>query len=144
ICTVGGTTSGYCAMGRLWSDTSPMITMTIERTVAKIGRSTKKRANISLLLRLRRRLRGGRCPWTHADLLRRHGHPGAHALDAVHDHPLAGRQPFGDGPQPALDRAELHLTILDDVLVVHDQHVLAVLVGADGAVAHQEAGCRLA
>src|SRR5215472_14136741 len=44
--TVGGTTSGYCAIGSFWRATRPMITMTIERTVAKTGRSTKKRANI--------------------------------------------------------------------------------------------------
>src|SRR4029077_13846666 len=44
--TVGGTTSGYCAIGSAWRATRPMITMTMERTVAKTGRSTKKRANI--------------------------------------------------------------------------------------------------
>src|SRR6185295_6604637 len=44
--TVGGTTSGYCAIGSDWRATRPMMTMTIDRTVAKIGRSTKKRANI--------------------------------------------------------------------------------------------------
>src|SRR5689334_17765093 len=54
--TVGGTTSGYCAIGSDWRATRPMITITIDRTVAKIGRSTKKRANMA---RLRRRLRRG-------------------------------------------------------------------------------------
>src|SRR6185503_7113677 len=46
ICTVGGTTSGYCAIGSPFSATRPMMTMTIDSTVANTGRSTKKRANI--------------------------------------------------------------------------------------------------
>src|SRR5215467_14371387 len=44
--TVGGTTSGYCAIGSACSATRPIITMTSDSTVAKTGRSTKKRANI--------------------------------------------------------------------------------------------------
>src|SRR5689334_16251743 len=81
--TVGGTTSGYCAIGSFWRATRPMSTMTSERTVAKIGRSTKKRANIG------RALRGGLSRLgAHPHLLRRDGHAGADALDAVHDHPV--------------------------------------------------------
>src|SRR3954466_11358431 len=41
--TVGGATSGHWAIGSFGSDTTPTITMTIDRTVAKIGRSMKKR-----------------------------------------------------------------------------------------------------
>src|SRR5262245_59526882 len=40
--TVGGATSGYWAMGSLSRATPPTITMTTERTEAKIGRSMKK------------------------------------------------------------------------------------------------------
>jgi len=40
---VGGTTSGYCATGSLMTATPPMITMTIDKTIAMIGRSMKKR-----------------------------------------------------------------------------------------------------
>src|SRR5262245_17073296 len=143
--TVGGTTSGYCAIGRFWSATSPMITMTIDRTVAKIGRSTKKRANIVPLLRgrLRRLRRGGRAG-AHAHLLRRHGRARAHALDPVHDDPLAGRESLGHGAEPAVHTAELHRSVLDDVLVVHDENVLPVLVGTDRAIGHEEARLRLA
>src|SRR5215470_9857232 len=40
---VGGTTSGYCATGRETYAIEPRITVTIEMTAAKIGRSMKKR-----------------------------------------------------------------------------------------------------
>src|SRR2546429_4538092 len=91
--TVGGTTSGYCAIGSFCRATRPMITMTIERTVAKIGRSTKKRANISSSLRGRL---GGRPPAA-ADFFRRPRAAPARALDPLHDHPLAGREAGGPG-----------------------------------------------
>src|SRR3954465_13777356 len=41
-CTVGGATSGYCAIGSCTSATPPTIRMTIDSTEAKIGRSMKK------------------------------------------------------------------------------------------------------
>src|SRR5579859_2887199 len=41
--TVGGATSGYCAIGSLSNATTPRITTTTDSTVAKTGRSTKKR-----------------------------------------------------------------------------------------------------
>ena len=44
--TVGGVISGYWEMGRARTATSPAITITIETTVAKIGRSIKKRENM--------------------------------------------------------------------------------------------------
>jgi hypothetical protein len=37
--TVGGATSGYCAVGSETKESPPRIVMTIERTAAKIGRS---------------------------------------------------------------------------------------------------------
>src|SRR5262245_58701894 len=43
---VGGATSGYCESGKRKRETPPIMTMTTERTVAKMGRSTKKRVNI--------------------------------------------------------------------------------------------------
>ncbi len=39
---VGGEISGYCAIGRRMNATPPRITITIETTEAKIGRSMKK------------------------------------------------------------------------------------------------------
>src|SRR5512147_1990047 len=44
IWTIGGTTSGYWAIGRPDIATSPRITVTMEITIATIGRLTKKRA----------------------------------------------------------------------------------------------------
>src|ERR1043166_7476586 len=44
-CTVGGVTSGYCATGNVHTATNPASVMTTEITVAKIGRSMKKREN---------------------------------------------------------------------------------------------------
>src|SRR5437667_6185777 len=39
---IGGTISGYCAIGRRMNDTPPRMMNTIESTEAKIGRSMKK------------------------------------------------------------------------------------------------------
>src|SRR5262245_46621942 len=90
---VGGTTSGYCATGSETYEIAPRITVTIERTAAKIGRSMKKRemfmstGSSSLLGGQRRQWRGGRvdCP-----LLRLHHDAGVHLLDARHDDALVG------------------------------------------------------
>ena len=41
--TVGGTTSGYSLIGRTCIDSRPAMVMTIDSTVAKIGRSMKNR-----------------------------------------------------------------------------------------------------
>ena len=42
--TIGGTISGYCAIGRLCIATAPSSTVTMEITIATIGRLMKKRA----------------------------------------------------------------------------------------------------
>src|SRR2546421_12704953 len=39
---IGGTISGYCAIGRRMNDTPPRMMNTIDSTEAKIGRSMKK------------------------------------------------------------------------------------------------------
>src|SRR3982751_5753284 len=49
-CTVGGVTSGYGATGSVKTATPPASAMTMEMTVAKIGRSMKKRENKSRTL----------------------------------------------------------------------------------------------
>src|SRR5271165_6037629 len=43
--TVGGAIGGYIAIGRFTSAIAPASVMAIDRTVAKIGRSMKKREN---------------------------------------------------------------------------------------------------
>src|SRR5262245_15958292 len=134
---VGGTTSGYCAMGRPSIATRPMMTMTIESTVAKTGRSTKNRANMGPRLGRRRR--------QHVGALGLHGHAGARALDAVGDHPFAGPQTLGDDAQPALGRgAELHGPIFDHVLVADDEQILVALIASDRPLADQELRLRIA
>src|SRR6185295_12861328 len=40
---VGGATSGYCATGSLTSATRPIMTMTMDKTIAKMGLSMKNR-----------------------------------------------------------------------------------------------------
>src|SRR4029077_4658629 len=115
--------------------------MTIEMTVAKMGRSTKKRASMApsslgvrgragTALDLRARGRRRRSLGLHRDALRGDGDPRPSALDAVHDHPLPRRQATGDRTEAVRQRAELHLAVLDYILVVHDQHVLPTLIGA--------------
>src|SRR3982751_4449198 len=44
--TIGGTISGYCAIGSPRIATTPSSTMMIDSTIATIGRLTKKRAMI--------------------------------------------------------------------------------------------------
>src|SRR6187399_1147528 len=44
--TIGGTISGYCAIGSPLIATTPRRTMMIDSTIATIGRLTKKRAMI--------------------------------------------------------------------------------------------------
>ena len=46
---LGGVICGYCASGKLKSATPPARVMRIDSTVAKIGRSMKKRENTSVV-----------------------------------------------------------------------------------------------
>src|SRR6266700_2953269 len=48
--TVGGAISGYCAIGRIFSETAPAIRMMMESTPANTGRSMKKRENTAAIL----------------------------------------------------------------------------------------------
>ena len=50
--TTGGATSGYWAIGKRKYATTPRITITMESTVAKIGRSMKKFENMERVLGL--------------------------------------------------------------------------------------------
>src|SRR5512143_854495 len=113
--TIGGTTSGYWAVGRPDIATSPTRTVTMEITIATIGRLTEKRA---MLLHLGGRLRalgggGGRRG------LRAHDHAVPHLLQAL-DHDLLARlqalldQPEAVHPRPHLDVAERHLVAFAD------------------------------
>src|SRR6186713_1612325 len=85
---VGGTTSGYCATGSETYAIEPRITVTIERTAAKIGRSMKNREMFMSGLRGQGRHRRGRR--VDRALLRRHHDARVHLLDAGDDDALVG------------------------------------------------------
>jgi hypothetical protein len=91
----GGAISGYCAIGRRTSVTAPTITITIEITEAKIGRSMKKCeifiAPCDSLLLLRGR--SGRSRGLRAFRQRRHLGAGPRTHQAVDDHPVVGGEP---------------------------------------------------
>src|SRR5512138_1154310 len=81
IWTIGGTISGYWAIGRPDMATRPRRTVTMEITIATIGRLTKKRAMLARLpcgLGLALRGGGGR------HRLRAHHGAVAHLLEALH------------------------------------------------------------
>ena len=90
-----------------------------------------------------RRSRAPGAPRSIATSRRAHGHAGAHTLQAVHDHDVAGLEAFLDHTQ-SLDRsAGHHRAVLHDVLPIHDEHELAAQVGADRAVV-DEGGAKAA
>src|SRR5262249_61078425 len=92
------------------------------------------RGRAATALDLRARGRGRGSLGLHRDALRVDGDPRPGTLDAIHDDPVAWRQTAGDGTEPVCERPELDLAVLDDVLVVHDQHVLSTLIGSDRAL----------
>src|SRR5574340_914113 len=107
---VGGVISGYWAMGSVNSAIAPSNTIKIESTDAKIGRRMKKCENFTTRgSGLRLRFRGPGRPGFGRGLMIGFGFraaaPGLRHLylnlppspqhhQAVHDHPVLGRQPF--------------------------------------------------
>src|SRR5262245_121051 len=157
---VGGATSGYWAMGSLTTATTPMITMTIDKTMAMIGRSMKKR-DICYPLKGRhhepgngffsRHQHGRSLPRyrfaRHFPLggTDRHSRPGAiHALD---DDPLCALQTGFDHAQSALlksaGRCDVDALHGVPLLLVHHEHVFEALVGKDRAISQQDGLNRL-
>ena len=55
-------------------------------------------------------------------------------------HAVVRRQPLLDHAQVADQRADLDLALLDDIVLVDDQHVAAALVAAERDVGHQQRG----
>ena len=114
-------------------------------TLAKIGRSMKNLAIIACPCAQQGAaagagvagaaagaLAGGHVDWLHDAARHR-------ALDAAHDHAVLGLEPASDDPQPAVDHLSgLHGALLDDVLVVDDEHIAPLLAVAERAVGHQQ------
>src|SRR5688572_15443949 len=125
-CTIGGTTSGYCAIGRPCIATPPSSTVMIDNTIATIGRSTKKRA---MLARLGRR-RGSR--------LRCDDQAVANALQSFDDDAIADADAFLDDPERVdagadLDVAKRHLVVGGD-----HRHAVQALQLLHGALRDQQ------
>src|SRR5271165_3068638 len=141
-CTVGGTTFGYCEVGRLTSATSPMTTKNSARTLASTGRSMKKREIMSVSPapslrwvrsgRLRGLLRSGGLAGffrlrAELHLLRIDLRAGDRALDALGHHPVIGTDAgFYDAVRPlALSRRDV--LALDDIVRPHHQQIAPLL-----------------
>src|SRR5882757_6144744 len=129
--TRGGAMSGYCAKGRRVTATAPTITMTIETTAAKIGRSMKKcerRMLVDLALS-----RGGR----RALAVRRDLGARTRADEPVDDDVVVGRDPrnhaqaINHGPERDVFRPR-HIVGIDH------QYELAHLLGADRGLRDQQ------
>src|SRR5262249_59323843 len=114
--TWGGTISGYCAIGIEYSASAPAIVVTMARTMAGRGRSTKTEESIESTPQcLRHRA------WSHR-------YSGTDPLQAVDDDLLAAGQPrVNHDVRAALGAG---LDALDDGLaVLDDEHIDATLVG---------------
>src|SRR5579863_2374175 len=144
--TVGGTTSGYCAMGSLKSASPPMTRMTIDSTEAKIGRSMKKWANFMKIGSDGRR--GASDSWTGREFpgwgdrgrraCRRHLGSGSDGHQAVDHHPLLRFEALANDPQPFGKRTQLHGAVFQSVLIVDHQHKFLSLIRADGLIGDQQ------
>src|SRR5262249_44801462 len=118
---VGGATSGYWAIGNFRRATEPTMTMTIDSTVAKIGRSMKTCENMrppSLVL-------GCLVGW----FGRRAGHGALVGIDlglvtdplnAVDNDPVVGLDALQNDLQAATHPPELDFLAFGDVLAIDD------------------------
>src|SRR5262249_2375230 len=127
---IGGTMSGYCAIGRPRMATRPSITMMIDSTMATMGRLTKKRAMIGLLVRGLRRGRRRR--------LRAYGHAVGDGLQAFGDDLIARLQPFLDHPQRVDTRSDGHRLEFHLVVRADDRDAAQVLQLLHGALRDEE------
>src|SRR3984885_4588291 len=152
-CTVGGTTFGYCDVGRLTSETSPMTTKNSARTLARTGRSIKKREIMGVYPPPSfRRIRCGRFRWfgcrgggvvffgggfAELDLLRIDLGAGECALNAFRHHPVAGIDSGFDDPVGALAVARRDDFALDDVVLPDDKQIASLLARSEPHVRHE-------
>src|SRR5690349_6965348 len=139
--TEGGTTSGYSLIGSVSIAMRPAMKITIDSTAAKIGRSMKKRDRRMVLT-----LRDGRVGRVlHGHHLGRNLDARAHPHEAVHDDLLAGLEPRAHDPETVVrEPTELDRAVRETVTLGQHQHELAILIGPDSRVAHQQRRLALA
>src|SRR5271166_3128453 len=129
--------TGYCSTGSLRSVTKPKTIVTIAITFANTGRSMKKREITSGVSRAALGIGGrrrGRLAVRRLDLA-----SGSRALEPVHDDPVALPHPLVHHPHRTFDdRAQVDAPVLDHVLVVHDEQILAALVGRHGGLGNEQ------
>src|SRR5258706_9086990 len=113
--TCGGTTWGYCAMGRLRPASAPTRIMRSAITVEKTGRPMKKLSMGARALRFR----------GHEDRL--HGCAGPDLAGPLHHDPVSGRESARDHPVGAQKMARDNLPHLDLVAHADDVHRLGPL-----------------
>src|SRR4051812_1766308 len=137
----GGAISGYCATGNREKATAPRITMTIETTEAKIGRSMKKcdirmppGPTNSRILGLRAsRDRGS------ALLLRRDLHIWPDPHQAIDHDAVVRLDAILDDAQVVFDQwPERNVLLHRRVVGIDHQNELADLLGADRGIRHQQ------
>src|SRR5258706_15929241 len=130
IVIVGGEMSGYCETGRLNEAMTPASVMRIATTVAKIGRSMKKREKLPMGLLRRGLLGAGRL----------HHRAGAQLHEVVDDHHVALVQSRGDDGVAADPSGGLDVLRRDLVLRAHGHHEARLVALHDGALRHEHAG----
>ena len=119
--------SGNCATGIWQIAIRPASVMTIETTKASRGRSMKMPE-----------IMAQPPPGRRSVAVCLHDLAGPHLLDAVDDHLLAFLHARGHDDVGAALRAGLHAPLLDLVLVVDDQHVVAGLVDLQRRLRHHQ------
>src|SRR5260221_5895000 len=119
--TWGGTTCGYCAIGRPNAASAPDRIMSSAMTVESTGRSMKKLSMVVYFGGLLRRVtyRGQRDG--------PHGRAGAQLADPLHHHAIAGGEAARDHPLVAEAMAGHDLPRLDLVALGDDKHRLGSL-----------------
>ncbi len=132
--TIGGTISGYCAIGSPCIATTPSSTRMIDSTIATIGRLTKKRAMVYFASPAVSALGGaGRRHRLGAD-----GHAVAQRLEPLGDDLFARLEPFFDDPERVDPRTDLHVAERDLAVAADDGDAVQVLQFLHGALRNQE------
>src|ERR1019366_9161055 len=139
-CTCGGEIGGYCAIGNENTASAPASVITMDSTVAKIGRSMKKcdsmsgSPNCRSLRCLRWLPEGG-----HGDLLGLDLHLWPNLLERPHGDPFALLESLRDHAQSVwLERSRPDAAVLGLFLGVDHVDVFQPLIGADGSVDHKK------